>query len=67
MEHYGRHDIDGELRAHTPKRTHTHWPPVDRQQVNFLVVPSVALPGGRGEGQGAGQAGRTCNANVLSR
>ena len=62
MDRYGRHDIDGELRAHTPKRTHTHWPPVDRQQVNFLVVPSVALPGG-----GAGQAGRTCNANVLSR
>ena len=61
MEHYGRHDIDGELRAHTPKRTHTHWPPVDRQQVNFLVVPSVALPGGRsGAGRQAGHVMLTC-------
>ena len=61
MERYGRHDIDGELRAHTPKHTHTLATCRSVAAGELFGGPLGRLEGERGAGQAmAGHVMLTC-------
>ena len=61
MDRYGRHDIDGELRAHTPK--HIHTLATCRSAAGELFggpLGRFAGRRGRGAGRQAGHVMLTC-------